>query len=68
MNSKTDYTFNIQDRHCVLRNVPCYDHYGAISFGTEVTGVLPAIKDMMLLKEMPDDIEYEAAIKILRTR
>lgn len=67
INSKTDYTFNIAGRNCVLRSVPCYDHYGAISFSTEVIGVLPVIKDMMLLKEIPDDIEYEAAIKILRT-
>lgn len=68
MNGKTDYRFNISGRHCVIRNVPCYDHFGAISFNTEVAGVLPNVKDLMLLNEIPDDIEYEAAIKILRKR
>ena len=68
MNSKTDYVFNIPDRHCVMRNVPCYEHHGAIAYNMDVVGILPTVKDVMLLKEIPDDIEYEEVLKILRTR
>lgn len=59
MRSRTDYKFQISGRPCLIRNVPCYDHHGAISFDMDVVGKLPIIKDKMLIGEIPYDVDYE---------
>ena len=59
MNARTDYTFNINNQQCIVRNVPCYEHDGYISFNMEVVGMLSTIRDKMVREELPYDVEYE---------
>lgn len=59
MKSKTDYSFQISGTPCIIRNVPCWNHHGAISFDVHTVGVIAIIREKMLFKEIPYDIEFE---------
>lgn len=59
MNARTDYSFTINNQTCIVRNVPCYEHDGYISFNMEVVGILSTIREKMISKEIPYDVRYE---------
>ena len=59
-NSKTDYRFKLpNNQDCVVRNLPCYNHHGAISFEMNAVGMLQIIRDKMLIGELPYDVDYK---------
>lgn len=59
MDAKTDYTFYIDGRLCTVRNVPCRNHHGSISFNMDAVGTLVIVRDKMLSEEIPYDVEYD---------
>lgn len=63
MNSRTDYHFHINDKECVVRNVPCHNHHGFISFNMDVVGRLPIIREKMERNEIPYDVDYDSVTK-----
>ena len=59
-NSVTDYEFTLpNNQYCVIRNLPCYNHHGAISFEMNAIGMLDIIRDKMMIGEMPYDVDYQ---------
>lgn len=58
MDAKTDYTFYINGRLCTVRNVPCRNHHGVISFNMDAVGTLAIAREKMISEEIPYDVEY----------
>lgn len=59
MDAKTDYTFYINGRLCTVRNVPCRNHHGSISFKMGAVGTLAIARERMLSGDVPYDVEYD---------